>query len=267
MIVKRKGRRSFLGCNRYPDCKNTTPLPPDVRLEKKPAPPPEEAGVPCDRCGKPMVIRSGSRGKFIACPGFPKCRNTKPFEKLEELRAAAKTAKQSGEADAAADEASGAAPDNPAAKTKAGNGKTVSHPDYGDAPPGFAWTRTGRPVVETLPEPGTLHCPQCGSTMELKRGRFGPFFSCTNFPKCKFNSNLRGEAKKQAEELLPAPDRPKPIPTDIPCDECGKPMLIRQGRRGKFLGCSDYPKCKSTQELPPGFDVEKAEAVAQAAKT
>ncbi|HQL53578.1 MAG TPA: topoisomerase DNA-binding C4 zinc finger domain-containing protein, partial [Phycisphaerae bacterium] len=109
--------------------------------------------------------------------------------------------------------------------------------------------------------PGTLRCPECGSTMELKRGRFGPFFSCSNFPQCKFNSNLRGEAKKQADELMPAPVRPKPIVTDIPCDECGQPMVIRAGRRGKFLGCSGYPKCKGTKELPPGYLNGKAEPV------
>jgi DNA topoisomerase-1 len=41
-----------------------------------------------------------------------------------------------------------------------------------------------------------------------------------------------------------------PITTDIDCDECGKPMVIRKGRRGPFLGCSGYPKCKNTGEVP-----------------
>jgi len=41
-----------------------------------------------------------------------------------------------------------------------------------------------------------------------------------------------------------------PIATDIDCDECGKPMVIRTGRRGRFLGCSGYPKCKNTSEVP-----------------
>ena len=44
--------------------------------------------------------------------------------------------------------------------------------------------------------------------------------------------------------------RPAPIATDIDCDECGKPMVIRNGRRGQFLGCSGYPKCKNTGEVP-----------------
>ncbi|MGE0482364.1 MAG: topoisomerase DNA-binding C4 zinc finger domain-containing protein [Phycisphaerae bacterium] len=101
-----------------------------------------------------------------------------------------------------------------------------------------------------MPGEDGLTCPECGSTMELRRGRFGPFFSCGGFPKCRFVANLRGEAKKAAEERMPAPERAKPEPTDIPCDECGKPMVIREGRRGKFLGCSGYPKCRTTKELP-----------------
>jgi DNA topoisomerase-1 len=43
---------------------------------------------------------------------------------------------------------------------------------------------------------------------------------------------------------------PTNITTDIDCDECGKPMIIRNGKRGKFLGCSGYPKCKNTAEVP-----------------
>src|SRR5690606_17010107 len=50
--VKRRGVRAFLGCNRYPQCKHTEPLPEGVRLERKVIPA-EEAGVNCDRCGRP----------------------------------------------------------------------------------------------------------------------------------------------------------------------------------------------------------------------
>ncbi|MEK7731827.1 MAG: topoisomerase DNA-binding C4 zinc finger domain-containing protein [Planctomycetota bacterium] len=42
------------------------------------------------------------------------------------------------------------------------------------------------------------------------------------------------------------------MPTDIPCDECGETMVIRTGRSGPFLGCSKYPKCKSSKPLPDG---------------
>ena len=47
---------------------------------------PEEASdVPCEKCGTMMVIRSGKFGKFLACPNFPKCRNTKPIEEPQEV--------------------------------------------------------------------------------------------------------------------------------------------------------------------------------------
>src|SRR5207247_4192886 len=86
-------------------------------------------------------------------------------------------------------------------------------------------------------------------------------------------SKLEGDERKRVEALLPLlneevakskeliakiiADNPTaarastgPITTDIDCDECGKPMIIRTGRRGRFLGCSGYPKCKNTGEVP-----------------
>ena len=53
-----------------------------------------------------------------------------------------------------------------------------------------------------------------------------------------------------------APDlakpKAKPIPTDIPCDECGDTMVIRTRRSGPFLGCSTHPKCKYSKPLGEG---------------
>ena len=110
-------------------------------------------------------------------------------------------------------------------------------------------------MVETWPDE-PLTCPNCGSEVALKTGRFGPYFGCSAYPKCSFVSNMRGEAKKRAEVEMPRPARPKPIPTDIRCEECGEPMVIRTGRNGQFLGCSKYPKCKNSQPLPGGATAE-----------
>ena len=52
-------------------------------------------------------------------------------------------------------------------------------------------------------------------------------------------------------------------PTDIICEKCGKPMVIKMGRFGKFLACSGYPECKNTKEIPK----ENAEGGAQAWET
>ena len=113
-------------------------------------------------------------------------------------------------------------------------------------------------MVEVWPE-GPLSCPECGGEVAIRSGRFGPFYACG---KCRFVANLRGEAKKRAETEVPQPDRPKPIPTEVDCPDCGAKMLMRMGRTGRFLGCSAYPKCKKTMEVPAGLLREVAEATA-----
>ncbi|AKV03454.1 DNA topoisomerase I [Labilithrix luteola] len=64
----------FLGCSNYPKCKNTRDLGPDGTGAAKP----RDAGVDCDKCGKPMVIRSGRYGEFLSCTGYPQCKNARP---------------------------------------------------------------------------------------------------------------------------------------------------------------------------------------------
>ena len=64
----------FLGCSNYPKCKNTR----DLGADGNGAPPPRETGIDCDKCGKPMVIRTGRYGEFLSCTGYPKCKNARP---------------------------------------------------------------------------------------------------------------------------------------------------------------------------------------------
>ncbi len=142
MAVKFKGRSAFLGCTKYPTCRGTKQMPADVYVEAPPKAPAEQAGVNCPQCGRPMVIRKGKRGPFVACSGYPKCNKTVPMERLEDLKKAARAA------GAAADPAaSGEAPGAPAmAKTST--------------------TRNGKLVVESLDAP--VSCPECGSRMQLR---------------------------------------------------------------------------------------------------
>jgi len=244
MSVKFARGRSFLGCTRYPECKATAQMPADVYVER---PRPEEAGARCDKCGRPMVVRKSKRGPFLSCSGFPRCRNAMPMDKLDELKRK---------------EAAGEIPEAPPENGTNGNGKSLRKAKgaakrltkeeiaaLGPPPQGFAWTLTGRPVVEDWPE-ATLKCYDCGGEMNLRSGRFGPFYSCV---KCKAVANLRGDAKKKAEASMPAQERAKPIETNVKCPDCGRKMLLRMGRTGRFLGCSGYPTCKKTMEAPPGL--------------
>jgi DNA topoisomerase-1 len=89
MVVKRKGRRAFLGCARYPDCDGIGNIPEGVQLARPPKEPPQETGLTCPKCRKkPLVIRQGQRGPFVACSGFPRCRNSFNVDLLDEVRKA-----------------------------------------------------------------------------------------------------------------------------------------------------------------------------------
>ncbi len=73
-MLKRWSRNGwFLGCENYPDCKNTR----DLGADGQPAQP-RETGIACDKCGKAMVIKSGRYGEFLSCTGYPECKNAKP---------------------------------------------------------------------------------------------------------------------------------------------------------------------------------------------
>ncbi len=257
MAVKFSRGKSFLGCKGYPKCKATQPMPAGVYVEK---PKPADAGARCDKCGRAMVIRTGKRGPFLSCSGFPRCRNAMPLDKLDELRAK----EEAGEIpDAPPEEDNGKSSRRVTANVPRDENGKVDFAAMGPPPEGFAWTRTGRPVVEAWPDEGHLTCPECGGDAVIKTGRFGPYFGCARYPKCKFVANLRGEAKKRAEVEVPGAARPKPIPTEVPCDECGESMMIRTGRSGQFLGCSKYPKCKFSKPIPEG---ETAETLAATTK-
>ncbi len=80
MVIKwgRNGR--FLACPGYPECRNTRELPEKEGAQgAQPQPEPEPTGETCDKCGNPMVIKTGRFGRFLACSAYPKCKSTRPI--------------------------------------------------------------------------------------------------------------------------------------------------------------------------------------------
>jgi DNA topoisomerase-1 len=77
-------------------------------------------------------------------------------------------------------------------------------------------------------ETGEL-CPKCGSPLVVKKGRYGTFVACSNYPKCDYVQRKPKEPLKETGETCPV---------------CGAPLVERKDRRGRpFIGCSRYPKC------------------------
>lgn len=93
--------------------------------------------------------------------------------------------------------------------------------------------------------PTDLVCEKCGSPMIIKWGRNGKFVACSNYPECKNTMNIKrdenGDLAKEEVEY-----------SDKVCEKCGKRMVVKQGRFGKFLGCEAYPACKSTLAISLG---------------
>ncbi|MBI4913323.1 MAG: type I DNA topoisomerase [Acidobacteria bacterium] len=94
--------------------------------------------------------------------------------------------------------------------------------------------------LEKMEEPEDApECPLCGATpMALRKGQWGPFWACTNYPACK------GIRKADPKGI--------PIPADVPtgenCPTCGKAFVKRHGRYGEFVCCVDYPACKTVKK-------------------
>ncbi len=96
------------------------------------------------------------------------------------------------------------------------------------------WSQQLDESGDPLPEPeGTGEpCPECGSELVQRTGRFGPFVGCSNYPDCKY---IKREPPKETGES---------------CPNCGSPLVQKRGRFGPFVGCSNYPECKYIKKSP-----------------
>ena len=132
----------------------------------------------CPKCGKPLNLRLGKRGRFVGCSGYPECDYTRNANETEAERAAA----------------------------------------------------PGPEILEGRT------CPKCESALVIKAGPYGKFIGCSNYPKCRFIEPLE-----------------KPKDSGVECPECKKGSLIeRKSRYGKmFYSCNTYPDCKYAVWNPP----------------
>jgi DNA topoisomerase-1 len=89
-------------------------------------------------------------------------------------------------------------------------------------------------------------CSLCGKPMMVKSGRFGRFLGCSGYPECKHTMKIPKDGQEAAST-------PAEAVTDRVCNKCGRPMVIKEGRYGRFLGCSGYPACKNIEQTSLGI--------------
>ncbi len=161
MVIKWGRHGSFIACTGYPDCTNTRELSVDLPDVDNVDLSEQESEEYCPNCGRPMVLKKGRFGQFMACSGYPDCKTTRRLDSKE-----------------------------------------VRQPDV--------------PLDEK--------CPRCDSNLVLKSGRFGEFTACSNYPKCKF-------VKQKT--------------IGVKCPQCAEGEIVeRRSKRGKtFYGCNRYPEC------------------------
>ena len=160
MVIKWGRHGSFIACTGYPECTSTRELTVDLPDLDKADLTEQDSEEYCDNCGRPMVLKKGRFGQFMACSGYPDC----------------KTTKQLGEAQ--------------------------------------------KPKDVPLDE----KCPNCGNQMVKKYGRYGEFVACSNYPTCKY-------VKQKT--------------IGVKCPNCSEGEVVeRRSKRGKtFYGCNRWPDC------------------------
>ena len=187
----------------------------------------EVSNVKCDKCGALMVVRNGKFGKFLACPNYPKCKNTKPIETLDD-----------GEI------------------KPQGNGDSFSlRPASGST----------APEESTAPEATGEVCEKCGRPMVLRKGRYGNFLACSGYPECKNIRNIMTVKSDTDGDYGKCPKCGKPIKkivtrkatfygctgypdcdftsfdpiADEKCPKCGAYTVVKDQKNGKYIKCSN----------------------------
>ncbi|MEX2213973.1 MAG: type I DNA topoisomerase [Phycisphaeraceae bacterium] len=141
------------------------------------------------------------------------------------------------------------------------NGRFLSCSRYPDCKYAAPVDREGKPQGAQMTD---ILCPICGKGMTRRVGRFGAFLGCEDYPTCKGIVNL--DPKKGIVKLPKAP----PLLTDLPCPKCESPLNMRRSKRGPWLSCSRFPKCRgrlawSAVEEPKQKELEDLLAAHEAA--
>lgn len=107
-------------------------------------------------------------------------------------------------------------------------------------------------------KPTDYPCPVCGKKMAIKRGRFGDYLECSDYPECKTRESIpKGIDFDRTEEVVELNEaiseikaaEQKIIDEAGKCEKCGNSFSIKMGRFGKFLACNGYPECKNIKKI------------------
>jgi DNA topoisomerase-1 len=191
--VKLGKRGEFLACSRHPDCDFTGDLVRDEngQIALAVAPELEGADQTCDKCGRPMAIKKSRFGMFLACTGYPECKNTRDLRKTSEGTLQVAETMTEHLCDKCG---------RPMVQKKGRYGPFLGCSGYPECKNIVKLDRAGKPKPPA--QITDEKCPECGKPMALKQGRYGPFLSCTGYPKCKTIKKLPATQPAQTEPAI-----------------------------------------------------------------
>jgi len=209
---------------------------------------PTNTDIPCPQCGRPMQIRTASTGVFLGCSGYalpPKerCKCTINLVPGDEVVPVSDNHGDDDEGDENESLAlrkkhrcpiCNTAMDSYLIDEKRKLHVCGNNPDC----PGYQ-IEQGQFKIKGYEGP-SIECDKCGSQMQLKTGRFGKYFGCTN------------DACKNTRKLLrngqPAPPKMDAVPMpELRCEKVDDHYVLRDGASGLFLAASGFPKNRETR--------------------
>ena len=162
MVIKWGKHGSFIACTGYPECTNTRELDVDLPDVDKADLTEQDATIYCDNCGRPMVLKKGRFGQFMACSGYPECKTTKQLGEAQKPK------------DIPLDENCPQCA-NKMVKKYGRYGEFVACSNY----PTCKFVKQNTIGVK---------CPNCteGEVVERRSKRGKTFFGCNRYPECDF---------------------------------------------------------------------------------
>ncbi len=177
--------------------------------------PDEQTDYVCEKCGAKMVVKTGRYGKFLACPNYPKCKNTKNLDEAGNIV----TPTPPEESDVICEKCG--------AKmvVKTGRyGKFLACPNYPKCKNIINLDGGEKADDVQLPP-----CPKCGKPLKKIVTRRSVFYGCSGYPECSFALSAR--------------------PTGEKCPQCGSLLVAKSGKNGEYVKCSNKD-CSYKRDVP-----------------
>ncbi|MDP9309296.1 MAG: type I DNA topoisomerase [Chloroflexota bacterium] len=229
----------FLACTRHPDCAFTGDLVRDAdnRVQLAAQPQLAAGAQTCDKCGREMAVKQGRFGPFLACTGYPECKNIRNLQKTSD-----------GSLAVAEQVTEHACPkcQKPMIRKSGRWGPYLACTDYPDCKTIQKLDRNGQPKPPA--QITDKVCPESGHPLALKQGRFGPFLSCTGYPRCRHMEKLPADGTMPrilTDAEVAALPKPEPVKAAKGAATTKASTAKNTTRRGAATGTS-----KSTAQRP-----------------